>query len=521
GEHTITLEVVPGDIGEIMRRLDDIIYDLSYYYRRILMITGPKPDEYNDYYLDRQIPGLVEALNGAAEALYREKANIEKLGQGSEAAPLEALAVILRRCTAKPDEIPQMTSSLRDYISAASAWMRDYRDQPLEIDYIEVLTCHEQPGRSKGNFFEEFGFGFEAFIGSFFEDYTMLSGTDADSLNVWVALGRDQANVVKELTDSGFNAEHKDIHVNINLVQGSVLEASLAGKGPDIALFLGGDFPIQCAARDLLVDLSDFPDYESVVSERFVPSAETLYTYSGGVYGLPVSMSFPMMFVRTDILGELGINDIPQTWDDLVGIIPVLQRSHLSAGLVRPASDMTSSVFEPGDTFAMLVLQTGGNMYRDSLSETTFGRKEIADVFRKWTEFYTIYDTEQVYDPFTRFRTGEMPIVISNYPFCNQLMVSAPEIKGLWDFTHVPGTVDPVSGEINYPANPGSSGAVIFNKCADKQGAWEFIKWFTSDEVMSEYGRLIEGRTGQMGRFYTANKNALAFLSWSDTEYRK
>ena len=530
GEHTITMEVVPGSIGEIMRRLDDLVYKLNYYYRRILMITGPSPDEYNDYLVDRQIPELIPVFKNAIITLYEEKANIEKLGQGSEASSLQSLAVILQRCVDKVDDIPQMVGTLKDYISAVSAWMRDYRDQPLELDYIEVLTVHEQPGRANGNFFEEFAFGFQAFIGSFFEDYTMLSDTSEKSLNVWVSLGRDQATVVKDLVDNDFNHNNTGVQASINLVQGAILEATLAGKGPDIALFLGGDFPIQCAARGLLVDVSEFKDYEDVVKSRFTPTIETLYSYNGGVYGLPVSQIFPMMFYRTDILEELGITKPEErlkTWDQLIEIIPVLQRSYLTVGLVQPTSNLSSSIFESGDTFSMLVLQTGNNIYVDDLTQTTFDQKVIVDVFKKWTDFYTIYDFEQTYDPFTRFRTGEMPIVINNYTFFNQLTVSAPEIKGLWDFTHVPGTPDDTDihgnpiGNINYSANSSSAGAVIFTKCVDKNAAWEFIKWFTSDDIMTSYGRTIEGQMGQMGRFDTANVNALAQLPWSNSEYEK
>ena len=39
-----------------------------------------------------------------------------------------------------------------------------------------------------------------------------------------------------------------------------------------------------------------------------------------------------------------------------------------------------------------------------------------------------------------RFRTGEMPIGIVDYTTYNMLTVMAPEIKGLWDFTMVPGS---------------------------------------------------------------------------------
>ncbi|NMA79061.1 MAG: ABC transporter substrate-binding protein, partial [Clostridiales bacterium] len=262
-KHVIELEAVPGVIGESMRRLDDIIYDLNYYYRRILMITGPEPDELNDYNVDVQIPNLIEEFQRISDGLMQEKANIESMTKqkGSEATALEATAIILNRAIKKPERIPMMLGSIKDNISSVSAWMRDYRDQPLEIDYIEIGSHDAKFQPTKPNFFKSMSFGFQAFIGSFFEDYNVLTDERKSALNVWVSQGRDQAQVVKELTDSYFVPNY-NTDVTINLVQGSILEATLAGKGPDIALFIGGDFPINLAVRGLLVDVSRYPDYE-------------------------------------------------------------------------------------------------------------------------------------------------------------------------------------------------------------------------------------------------------------------
>jgi len=520
GKHLITMEAIPGEIGEIMQRLDDLIYELNYYYRRILMITGPEPDEYTDYYVDKAIPGLLENFQRIVDSLYEEKANIEKLGSGSEASTLVTMAVVLERCIKKPDDIPVTASTLKDYIASLSAWMRDYRDQPLEMDYFEVLTVHEEPSRAAGNFWENLVFGFNAFIGSFFEDYNTISENATDtSLNVWVGLARDQAVAIKEQVDSDFNVNHEGISASINLVVGGILEATLAGKGPEVALFIGGDFPIQLAARDLLVDLTKFPDYQEV-SKRFTESITTLYSYNGGVYGLPVQQTFPMMFYRTDILGELNITEPPETWTELIDIINIFQRSYLDVGLITPAAVTTNSTFDPGDTFVMLMLQRGQNIYTDDLSKTTYDNEASLEAFEMWTDFYNVYALDQTYDAFSRFRTGEMPILIQNYTFYNQLSVSAPEIKGLWDFTLVPGTPQE-DGTINHSVNSSTSGALIFNKVSNQQAAWEFIKWFTSTDVQVEYGRTIEALLGPMGRFDTANVEALQLLPWSTSEINK
>ena len=520
GKHTITMEAIPGTIGESMQRLDEIVYQLNYYYRRILMITGPEPDEFNDYNVDIQIPELVPTFEELIKQLEVEKNTIEQLGQGSQASTLVSMQVILQRCVDEPMDIPVMASTLKDYISALSAWMRDYRDQPLELDYIEVATVHEALSTGQGNFFGDLAFGFSAFIGSFFEDYTSISSASATSLNVWVALGRDQATVIDQLVTSSFNTTHDGISAKISLVQGGILEATMAGKGPEIALFIGGDTPIQLAARDLLVDLTRFPDYEEIYGSRYTDTLSTLYTYNGGVYGLPISQSFPMMFYRSDILEELGIDTPPQTWTELIEVISVLQRTYLDAGLVQPTSNLSSSVFDAGDTFILLMLQNGQKIYNDDFSATTFDSEASIKAFTEWTEFYTVRSLDQTYDAFTRFRTGEMPLLIQNYTFYNQLSVAAPEIKGLWNFTLVPGT-EQADGTINHATNSATAGAIIFNKVSNVEAAWEFVKWFTSTEVQVEYGRTIEALLGPMGRFDTANIEALESLPWSTSEYEK
>lgn len=540
-EHTITMEAIPGSIGAVMQRLDDLVLELNQYYRRILMITGPNPDEFNDYFVEKKIPDLIPAFERIVKSLRAEKEGIEKLTKkGSEAAALETMAIYLERCIEKQEDIPIMAASIKDSISSVSAWMRDYRDQPLELDYLEIATCHESFSAPQGNFFSEFLFGFNSFIGSFFEDYTVLSDSSATSLDVWVSLARDQATVVKNLVDNKFNSNPKfnGTQASINLVQGSILEATLAGKGPEIALFIGGDFPIQLAARGLLVDVTQFKDYEEV-TKRFADDAMTLYEYNDGtktgVYGLPVSQNFPMLFYRTDVLEELGFEGPPETWDQLIEMLPTLQRKYLDVGLILP-QNISSNTFDLGNTFVMLMLQSGQDLYNEDLYTTDYSQIKTSDikslnltnfmtqdsikVFEKWTKFYTVFSFDQTFDAFSRFRTGEMPLVIQAYTFYNQLSVAAPEIKGLWDFTVVPGTVR-ADGTISHAANSAGAGAVIFNKVSNQAAAWEFVKWFTETDTQVDYGKQIEALMGPMGRFDTANVNALEQLPWSTEEYEK
>lgn len=525
GTNTISLEAVPGEIGEIMGNLDELVYNINSYYRQIRQITGPDPDEYNNYMIDTAIPSIVPDFKEYAKTLRDKKAEIEKLSGsgGTEAETLEKMAIVLDKCIKKPDLIPEMMSQIKDNITSVSSFVNQYREQPLEVDMIEVATSDQDFTSCDKSFFGSLGFGFKGFIGSFFEDYNALSDEDESAMECWVMLGRDNAEALQQLISSEYNPTAKT-KINLKLVQGGIVEATFAGKGPDLALFMGGDFPIQLAARGVLTDLTTFSDFDEVKT-RFADDATVLYQYNGGTYGLPCDQTFPMLFYRSDILSEYGIDPATDlnTWDGLLNCLPTLQRNYLEVGLILPVMTSTggttqvSAITEPGNTFAMLLLQQGLNYYNDEQTKTTFDTQEAVNAFDTWTKFYTTYSFQQTYDAFTRFRTGDMPVVIQNYTFYNQLSVAAPEIKGCWGFQPVPGTVQE-DGTINHAANSNGSGAIIFTKAADQEGAWDFIKWFTSTDAQVKYGNNIESILGTMGRYATANEEALQQLSWTTSE---
>lgn len=528
GKNTLTLEAVPGEIGEIMDEIDTIVYNTNSYYRQIRQITGPSPDEYNNYNIDKALPDCIKDFETYSKQLIDAQKKIEELSGsgGTEAVTLRTMSIILDKCVDKPDRIPSMMSQIKDNITAVSSWVSQYRAQPLEVDLIEICSSDEDFTSTDSNFFKSLSYGFSKFIGSFFEDYNTLSDIDEDSgdvMTAWIGTGRDNAKVVTNLINNDYNLDAKT-KINLKLVVGGIVEATFAGKGPDIAMFIGGDYPIQLAARDVLVDLSKLDGYDEV-TKNFSKDAMVLYQYNGGTYGLPLEQNFPMLFYRSDILSEYNIDPATDltTWDGLIDVLPALQRNYMEVGLILAqmgSAGVTaiSATTEAGNTFAMLLLQQGVNYYNEDQTKTNFDTTEAVNAFDKWTKFYTTYSFSQTYDAFTRFRMGDMPIVINNYGFANQLAKAAPEIKGCWGFQPVPGTVQP-DGSINHAASSAGSGILIFKKASDIDGAWDFAKWFTSTDIQTQYGQDIEAVLGTMGRYATANVEALANLSWTTSEY--
>jgi len=523
GDHIIRMEVVAPEVSLAMRAVNDAVFELNTIYRQLMIIVGPTPDNFRDYHVDKEIPDLIDRMTRLSKALKDQQAYLDELAgsQSASTGDLQQMAIMLDSMIDKPETIPFRINTFQSNISSLSAWVSSVSAQPLELDSIKLTPAGESPGKAEASFIANIFFGIRAVIGSFFQSYSSLGGTaSADSINVWVGLGRDQAQIIKQMTDSQFTPK-TGIKVKLSLVQGSILEATLAGKGPDVSLFVADGLPMNLAARGALEGLSKYEPLEEI-SKTFNEGAMTPYIMREDYYGVPLTQSFPVMFYRKDVLSELGIEKLPETWEDLYEIIPIIQRANLSVGMgdTNVIQYGVNQAPNFGFVFPSLVLQRGGGFYKDDLSATRFDEELVVQAFCDWTEMYTQHSQLLEYDLFNRFRTGEMPIAFSAYTTYNQIAFGAPEIKGLWGIAPVPGTRDEAGNIHREVAASGSSGAVVFKNAKSPDKCFTFLKWITSDEMQVMYGRNIEALMGPAARYDTANKNALKELPWSVNEYR-
>lgn len=503
GEHTLTLLVVSREYGEITNAVLEAVYGLNSLYRDIISITGTDPDVYQDYNLAEKLPDLTERLQGAEAALSAQLKRMEEMGKkGSQTAALEDLIVQLRDFLKKTDAIPKAVEFFRSNISAVSSWVLNLCSQPLEMDYL-VLCGREVPAPQKGgSLLSSVWYFLRSVAASFVNDYDMIGDVYAkeESITVWISAatgvaGRDQAQAIKQLTDERFTREY-GIPVNVSTVKAGLIESMMAGVGPDVALFVGYTDPVNLAARGAVWNLAAFDGF-SEAEQRFYPSAVTPFRYKGGVYALPLTQKFPMLFYRTDIFAELSLEP-PATWEEFLAAIPVIQGRNMNVGLP--------------DIFATLLVQKGGSYYNDDFSATRFDTVEAAEAFAQWCAYYADYGLPLSYDFYNRFRTGEMPMAVADYTVYLQLYAAAPEIKGFWDMVPVPGTVGEDGAVNDAVVGYGADCAIILGSSEKPESAWKFLDWFTSDDIQAAYGNLIEARLGTIGRYPTANKRAFQLL---------
>lgn len=522
--YTLRVEVIPGALDAVLRELDSIVYELNSLYRSVVMVAGTDSDKYRDYKLASQIPGFKDTVSSLLSALKEQEARMMEANEGKSGSELTAIRSLINRLTLvqeNPDSLARTLSSFKSDVESLSSWIAEAKEQPVDFDYIAIHPEAAELPAVRAGFFQGMLFEVRRLLASYTADYGVVGETyDADSaISVWISGGRDQLNVLKKMVDNDYSAKTQT-NVSLSLITASIREAVLAGKAPDAALFLSSDEPVNYAIRHAVVDLSRFAEFDEV-RQRFDPDALTPFMYEGGCYALPLTETFPMMFVRTDILEELGLT-APDTWEEMYAVAAVLQRKNMEIGILSNLG-----------MFATLLFQNGGSFYTEDQTATAFDSEEAVSAFQMWTSFFSRYGFPISYDFYNRFRSGEMPIGIAAYTTYTMLESAAPEISGRWVMLPIPGTkredgtVDrsvSISNATGTGTTPGleqnMGAALIFSTSQKQDKAWDFLNWFTSADAQVQYGEAIEALLGPTARYPTANREAFASLPW-DAEQRE
>ena len=565
GKHTIRLEATLGNVGRIISDLQDSIYRLNKMYRTILVLTGTYPDPFRDYEIHKVYPEVVEGMMLESRRLYKcIDEFVQVTGQKSDKIAIaETLAIQLEQFYKYPDRITKSFANFKSNISTLGSSLLALTETKLDVDYIEVVPVNKKITKKRAGFFKNAKHELVSFVTSFIVDSSQLGNVyedDADHLiEVWIVTGRDQSQILKNMVDESFTP-NTGIKVNVKLIDiGALLNAVVAGNGPDVVISVGRSIPVDYALRNANVNLMRFEDCDEVL-QNFYPSAYEAYKYDGGLYALPETESFNLLFYRKDILEQLDV-ELPQTWDDLIAILPTLQGNNLDVAIPYPsiqAPDMRA--------FYTMIYQNDGVIYNDKGTKSLIDSEPGIAAFKKYTSFFNSYGLPTIYDFISRFRSGEMPLGIIDYQTYNTLTVSAPEIRGLWDFTYILGTektdangntyIDRTNGvdgvatmmikkgmdmedlksilgttDYAYSSQDGTKlDASLFESVDEKtlkavlkneermSDSWEFMKWWVSTDIQLRFGREMEALLGSSARYATANVEALKQLSWNSRQ---
>lgn len=533
GENEITFETVLGDMTEYVYEIGQMIDELNIAYKKILQLTGPTPDAYRDYGFKRLVPDAIDTIVKASDDLYRIADELESItGElGDQVATLNTIAMLFAKMEDE-DKIAPNFVTFKNYIIALSNWLYASLSQPLKVDFFTIQGTKDSLPKAKANFFETIWFEIRAFFGSFFMDYTTVDFKVEDGEKVdesmiieqWItsALGREDALITRGLIDEHFTSE-TGIQVKMKVITVGLTEAILANMGPDIAEMTSVN-TITWGLRDAVKELDTMEGFDEVMENMNQAAMTPLQMQNAKgefhTYGIPAYMDFYMMFYRSDVLYEAGV-EAPNTWDELYDILPALQASDLEIGM--PGTVTGTNVSVDGLTGLKLFLyQMGGDLYTEDGYRVTLDGNTSLDAFESLCNMFSKYKCSVNYD-LTRFRTGEIPIYFGTAVGTYNTLMSYYDIRGLWEMAPLCGIEREIDGEtvIDRTSFVSVSSRVIPRGGTKKaqENSWEYIKWMAEPETQKLLGReTIMVSTNPTTKYNAPTIEALTSQAWTDKE---
>ena len=520
GNHTISLAVTLGETTSVYRNLTKLSDELGNIYLDISMITGESPDKNRDYELDKQIPDFVERLEKCHKktlAISDEMRSFSSGKTNSFIAALENMARVIKEMVDKPYKAQDYISDYYSNYSTVTSWLYEMKSMSLSIDQIHICPADKEFTYKSHSILSSAMYSVKRFFASFASDYVKEVKNSKESIKIWINWGRDQAMVLDSLISDTFTPD-ENITVDLQTTNADIVKGMLSGNAPDLSLHLSRTEPVNLAMRGALYDLTSFNDYEDVI-KRFGESANIPYKYGGGVYALPDTQAFYIMYYRSDVLSKLGLS-VPKTWDEFLAATDVIQMNNMNVWL--PYTQITAaSTVNTGvgglNLYASILQQFGGGFYNEEQTECELSSPVAYQAFKFWTEMYTKHKIPESANFYSRFRVGTIPLGIEVYTQYMTLKEAAPEIQGRWSIALVPGTENE-DGTINHTVSGSGTGCAILNTSKNKAAAWKFLKWWTSPDTQLAYNNNVEAIIGTVSRTTTATLDAFARMSWDEDD---
>jgi ABC-type glycerol-3-phosphate transport system substrate-binding protein len=278
---------------------------------------------------------------------------------------------------------------------------------------------------------------------------------------------------------SAFAQEHPGIKFNIQTISwtdahAKLLAAATSGTGPD--LFTGGlSWGIEFGQKGALVDLAkQYPDLATQVKQQAQQGIyNSVVTLDGKLYAAPGDLTVMMMYYRTDIFKQAGIDTAPKTWDELnADVLKIQTAGHKGFSLGWGGQSWL--------TYYSFLFGAGGSLYDAQCTKATINSDAALKALQYYNDLYTKLKTptDSNFDFEAGLASGDYPIGFSGNWEVTNLDIAKPEIKGKWAVAPLP--IGPAGKS---SAFIGGRVMGIMNTSKNQDAAAEFIRFLYTDKA--------------------------------------
>ncbi len=509
GLHVDMTSIRPVYLGilDLMRRMNQTTLDIQ-------KVTGNQLDANRDWDLLDYMPDLVAELDryiADLEAVYNAWVSYHGTGSSPITTALRQSVDRMRRIASEPDELPRNmnlfsvgSGSILALIGNVIPMMIQ---SPLTIDAFYLHHPDAELPSLNVSLWRRAWVSVQRFFLSFFSDQYIDTPQEGE-LEVWVNRGRAYVDLMQQMADSLYTPETgQRVRISLMPDENKLILANAAGAQPDLAMGVAAWRPFEFAVRNSLYDLRSFDTFDEV-SQRFAPGSFVGLIYQEGVYALPETQNFQLLFYRKDVLETLEL-EVPDTWEDVILMLPELQRFGMNFYI--PLAN--NAAFKSFDTTYPFIAQYRGNLFSEDGMSVAYDDPQTLAALQLMTRLFTTFAMPvEIGSFYQNFRYGNLPIGIGDFSMYVQLLNAAPEIAGLWDIALLPGVAH--GDEVDRSFVGAATVNVIFDDSRHKQEAWDFLSWWTDTDTQILYAENLLTTYGSAFLWNTANLDAFLGMSW-------
>ena len=527
GENIISFEVNVSKMRIINEKLTKITNEMNDLGLQVKSVTGNSTDKEIDWTMKEYFEDIDEKFASWISDIENILDYLKSVngydGDSYAISDIKNALSNIKTIAEDVDKLPTRLTLLTEGSSCASqflvAQINGVISNKVTFDKFYVYSEDNTLPKATANFFKKTWTSVSRFFLSFF-DQNYSSKNDPDEVIVWMGRSRQYCNTLQKLADNSAYLKEKGVKVKIVLLpdEGKIILSNAAGRTPDVACGVSTWIPNEYGMRGAIQDLTKLPGFGSVIDSYYNDQLIPLM-YDNQLFGIPETENFYVLYYRTDILEQLSlpIPDRNTTWTDILEYLPVLER--FGMGFYIPLSANVSS--KSYDATAPFIWQNDGTLYREDEKSgvvmSGIDNDNTIKALQFMTDLYREYSLPfQVSNFFNEFRYGNMPIGIADYGTYLQLLNAAPEIRGLWGISVVPGVYR--DGDRGYTVyrymSGGQQASMMFKDSQRKEDAWEFMKWWSSKDTQLEFSSKMINTYGKKYLWNTANQDAFKELNW-------
>jgi ABC-type glycerol-3-phosphate transport system substrate-binding protein len=517
GMHTLTLKIDNTGVRDYYHQLLDVLLDIDALSQTINKLTGGLEDQERNWKLDKYVPTINSDLNRIKNNIDKTIEDLSVYYDADDLSVLTHLTIASKNIEyfiEDPDRIPGRLDLFDDGEGSAYGRINTVLPiliyNPIHFDKIFIHQDVELP-KANANVFTKTSEGVKAFFYSFFDPkYNEVSEVDEQTVEIWVNKSRLYVELMQRKFDEEFTPM-TGINVQLSLLpdENKIVLSNAADTTPDGVIGVSHSRPFELAIRGVLEDLSLYEGFYDL-NQQFDPSAFVSFIYDDGVYAIPETQDVKLLYVRDDIFSDLGI-EVPDTWEDVVGILPVLNKHNMN--FYNPLGG-PNSYKSLGDT-SPFIYQFGGLLYNETGTNTVINTGDSFDAFELMTDLYTVYNVPvQTSNFFEHFRNGKLPVGVSDANTYIQLKYAAPELAGQWSVYPIPGVYHEESDRVERWDPTYGTSSIIFKDSTKKEMTWDVIKWWSSTETQTDFSYDIQANLGSKFLYMTANIEGFKNGAW-------